>query len=285
MDEFAIGILPQDLWPAGLKEIPDVPEKIYIKGSLPPIDFTWLCIVGSRKFSQYGKAVCEMLIESLRGQNVVIVSGLALGIDSIAHNKALEIGLKTVAVPGSGLDEKVLYPSLHKNLAKKIIEKGGCLLSEFEPDFKATPYSFPQRNRIMAGLSKVILVVEAEKKSGTLITARLALDYNRDVLAVPGSIMNSTSEGTNFLIKNGATPITNSSDLFEALGLKEANNEDKYSDCSEDELKIIEILKNPMSRDELIRESGLSASQAQVTLSIMELKGIIKETMGEIRLS
>jgi len=285
MDKEKIDILANENWPEGLSEVPQPPKQIYIKGELPPTDFHRLCVVGSRKFTSYGKAVCEILIESLRGQKVVIISGLALGIDSIAHKKALEVGLPNIAVPGSGLSEKVLYPSLHRNLARQIVEKGGCLLSEFEPNFKATPYSFPQRNRIMAGISESILIIEAEKKSGTLITARLALDYNREVLSVPGSILNSSSEGTNFLIKLGARPICNCEDLFDALNLKEISTEDKFADCSSDEKKIIELLREPMPRDELIRESGLAVGEIQVLLSVMEIKGIIKETMGEIRLS
>jgi len=280
----SIKVLNKKDWPKLLLEINDPPKKLYIRGVWPGEDFLFLSVVGSRKYTNYGKTACEALIENLRGQPVVIVSGLALGIDSIAHKKALEVGLTTIAIPGSGLDEKVLYPSTHKNLARQIVEKGGCLISEFEPDFKATAYSFPQRNRIMAGLSSAVLVIEAEKKSGTLITARLALDYNRDVFAVPGSIFSSSSEGTNMLIKNGACAITCPADLLEVLGLKEPTPEDKFADCSEDEKKIIEILKNPMTRDELIRESGFSSQDAQVLLSVMEIKGIICETMGEIRI-
>ena len=279
-----VKILPKSDWPELLLEINDPPKKLYIKGTLPGDDFIFLSVVGSRKYTNYGKTACETLIEGLRGQPVVIVSGLALGIDSIAHKKALEVGLTTIAIPGSGLDESVLYPSTHKNLARQIVEKGGCLISEFEPDFKATAYSFPQRNRIMAGISRAVLVIEAEKKSGTLITARLALDYNRDVFAVPGPIFSANSEGTNMLIKNGASPITSVADLLLELELKESTPEDKFADCSEEERKIIELLKNPMTRDELIRESGFSSQDAQVLLSVMEIKGIIEESMGEIRI-
>jgi len=280
-----IKTLSKDKWPSLLKEINDPPEKLYFKGEVPPEDYKWLRVVGSRKFTPYGESACESLIEGLRGQKVVIVSGLALGIDSIAHLKALEIGLKTVAVPGSGISEKVLYPSSHKNLAKQIVEKGGCLISEFEPDFKATPYSFPQRNRIMAGISSAVLLIEAEEKSGTLITSRLASEYNRDVLAVPGSIFSSASKGTNMLIKLGAYVVRSSSDLKEYLGLQDdINVEDKFRDCSEEEKIIMNLLKTPMEKDELIRQSGLSLNQAQITLSTMEIKGIIKESMGEIRL-
>lgn len=279
-----IKILPEEKWPARLKEINDPPKQLFIRGELPPEDFIWLSVVGSRKFTSYGKEACESILDGLRGQKVIIVSGLALGIDSIAHRKALEIGLKTVAVPGSGLSSKVLYPSSHRQLAEKIIEHGGCLLSEFEPDFAATPYSFPQRNRIMAGLSQAVLLIEAEEKSGTLITARLAADYNRDVLAVPGSIFSKSSGGTNMLIKLGATVIRSASDLRDALDLEEPSQEDKFGDCTEEEKIIIELLREPLERDELIRQSGFSPSQAQIILSTMEIKGMIKESMGEIRI-
>jgi DNA processing protein len=285
MDSRNVEILIEEKWPELLKEINDPPKKLYIRGELPPTEHKWLSVVGSRKYSPYGKDACEKILEGLRGEDVVIVSGLALGIDSIAHRKALEIGLKTVAVPGSGLSDKVLYPSSHRNLAKKIIEAGGCLLSEFEPEFKATPYSFPQRNRIMAGLSEATLVIEAGEKSGTLITARLAADYNRDVLAVPGSIFSENSSGTNMLIKLGAYVIRSSDDLRESLGLEKKPSEDKFTDCSEEEKAIVELLGTPLPKDELIRQSKLSISEAQILLSTMEIKGMIKESYGEIRLN
>jgi len=207
-------------FPSQLFEIPEPPKEFFVRGEMPSNDSVLLTIVGSRKYSSYGRDACETLIAGLVGYDIVIVSGLALGIDTIAHKAALGAGLKTIAVPGSGLDDKVLYPSTNRLLAKDIIEKGGALLSEFAPDFRATIWGFPQRNRIMAGLSQATLVIEAEEKSGTLITARLALDYNRDVLAVPGSILSQGSRGTNQLLRQGATPITSSEDLLGALGFE-----------------------------------------------------------------
>ncbi len=271
-----------------LAEIPDAPEKLYLLGKLPSPDTKILTVVGSRKYTQYGKDVCEKLIAGLRGYNICIVSGLALGIDGIAHRAAMDAGLKTIAVPGSGLDGSVLYPSTHKGLAEKILETGGALLSEFEPKFRATPYSFPQRNRIMAGMSHAVLVIEAEIKSGTLITSKFATEYNRDVLTVPGSIFSKNSEGPNMLMRLGATPVTKSEDILEALGFKinEApqNLEFKYSDCSPEELLVIKILTEPLPKDELIRAMKMPTSTASSTLSIMEIKGLIQESMGEIRL-
>ncbi len=198
-------------------------------------------------------------------------------------------------MPGSGLSLKVLHPQSHTRLAQEIVEKNGMLMNEFEPDFKATQWSFPQRNRLMAGMSNATLVIEAEKKSGTLITARLATEYNRDVLALPGSIFNTTSSGPHMLIRLGATPIRDSDDILEALHLEKIgngeneDNEVKYFDCSEKEMMIIKLLIEPLERDEILRRANLEhqipISETQTLLSLLELKGLIKETMGEIRLS
>ena len=210
-----------------------------------------------------------------------------MGIDSIAHRAALDNGLITISFPGSGLDNSVLYPRMNIKLAQEIVDNGGCLISEFLPNAISQLYSFPQRNRLMAGISKAVLIIEAEEKSGTLITARMALDYNRDILAVPGSAFSSNSNGTNWLIKQGATPITSSNDILEALGFeierKILSEEEKYIDCSKEELKIINLLREPIERDELIRISGMPTSEANALLSIMEIKDLIKEELGEIR--
>ncbi len=288
MKSSSIKILEGNEIPEMLREIPDAPEKLWLEGSLPGPETKILCVVGSRKFTPYGKDACEKLISGLRGYDVVIVSGLALGIDAIAHKAALDAGLKTIAVPGSGLDRSVLYPSTNRQLAEKILESGGALVSEFEPKFRATPYSFPQRNRIMAGLSHAVLVIEAEIKSGTLITSKFATEYNRDVLTVPGSIFSRNSDGPNMLIRLGATPMRTSEDILEALGFKidetPQNLELKYSDCSPEELLVIKILAEPMPKDELIRTMKMPTSKASTVLSIMEIKGLIKESMGEVRL-
>ncbi len=286
--ETEIQTLSKADFPPLLAEIPDAPKKLYYMGTIPDWNTgKFLCVVGSRKYSSYGKEACEQLIGGLAGYPVTIVSGLALGIDSIAHKSALAAGLKTIAIPGSGLDWNVLYPASHIHLAKEIIRAGGLLLSEFEPSFRATPYSFPQRNRIMAGLSHAVLIIEAEKKSGTLITSRLAADYNRDVLTIPGSIFSSGSSGPHMLIRLGATPITSSVELLDALGFKQEENSKvrDYSNCSPAEKILLELLAEPMPRDELLRLSKLSASEANATLSVLEIKGLIKESLGEIRLT
>lgn len=201
--------------PKLLSEIPDTPTYLYIRGTLPELKNTIVVtIVGSRKYSKYGKHVCQQLIAGLQGYPFVIVSGLAIGIDTIAHQTALEVGLPCIAIPGSGLHDDVLYPRRNKLLAQRIIKNGGCLLSEYQPDFKATRWSFPKRNRMMAGISHAVLVIEAQKKSGTLITANLALEYGREVLVVPGAISDHRFDGGNNLIQQGAYPITSAQDIL-----------------------------------------------------------------------
>lgn len=281
-------LLPEE-FPSRLKEIADPPEHLYVQGTLPPEGHKWLTVVGSRKYSNYGKESAEMLIDGLRGYPIVVVSGLALGIDAIAHRAALSAKLLTVAVPGSGLDRRVLYPSGNRRLADEILEARGALLSEFEPDFRATTWSFPQRNRILAGLSDAVLVVEAEQKSGALITSKFATEYNRDVFTVPGSIFSSASAGPHMLIKLGATPVTTSVELLEALGFRLTTDNSQpttrnYSECSEEEKKVVALLQNPMPKDELIDALDIPIGRANALLSLMELKGLIKESMGEIRL-
>jgi DNA processing protein len=277
---------PEQL-PKALLEIPQPPKTLYIRGQLPDPNFVYLAVVGSRKFTSYGRDICEKLIHGLKGYPIVIVSGLAMGIDSIAHRSALDTGLITVSFPGSGLDNSALHPRSNIRLAQEIVDSGGCLLSEMDPSWKATLYSFPQRNRLMAGISKAVLIIEAEEKSGTLITARMALDYNRDVLAVPGSAFSSNSNGTNWLIKQGATPVTTSEEVLIALGFNiekpKQTDAEKYADCSKEEMKIIELLREPIERDELVRASGMKIAEANALLSIMELKELIKEELGEIR--
>lgn len=277
---------PQD-FPAHLHEIPDKPKKLFVDGALPSPEYKFLAVVGSRKHTNYDKDACEKLIAGLAGYPVVIVSGLALGIDTIAHKAALAAKLKTIAIPGSGLGRQVLYPATNRGLAEEIIKSGGCLLSEYEADFRATDWSFPRRNRIMAGMCDAVLLIEAVEKSGTLITAKLAAEYNRDVYVVPGSIFSETSKGTNLFLRLGATPIRNSEDILEGLGIKPRSAESrlveiKLEDLSPAEQKLYSLLLNPKSRDDLIRESGLSISEANMALSLMELKNLITESMGEV---
>lgn len=277
-------------FPPLLREIPQVPQTLNYRGVLPSPLMKLLCVVGSRKYSTYGKQVVEHLIAGLQGHNIGIVSGLALGIDSLAHESALRHNLYTLAVPGSGLDDSVIYPAIHKPLARKILEAGGGMLSEFEPTFTATKWSFTQRNRIMAGMSHATLIIEASEKSGTLITARMATDYNRELLVVPGNIFSQNSAGPHQFLKLGATPVTCSLDILYALGIdpeKEAHKQTTLKIetlLSTEEQRVISVLREPLEKDALIRTINLPAQQANALLMQMEMRGLITETNNQYRI-
>ncbi|MFT6361430.1 MAG: DNA processing protein [Candidatus Paceibacteria bacterium] len=267
-----------------LQQIPDPPKQMYMRGEFPDQEeYKFLTVIGSRKFTTYGKQVCENLIRDLAGYPIVIVSGLALGIDSIAHQAALDNNMKTMAIPGSGLDDSVLYPATNQGLAHNIITSGGCLLSEFEPYFKSTKWSFPKRNRIMAGISHATLVIEAENKSGTRITARMATEYNREVFAVPGSIYSPTSEGTHELIREGATPVTRAENILDFFNFsKKTPQQTQLIALGPDEEKVINILIKPLSRNQIAEHMNISIIKINILLSSMEIKGLIKEELGKM---
>ncbi len=279
-------IYPED-YPTGLLEIPDIPASLNIVGTPLDKNALYLCVVGSRNNTTYGKSALEELIAGLANTNIVIVSGLALGTDTIAHKLALKYGLKTVVFPGSGLGEKVLYPASNLALAKEILAAGGTLVSEYENNFHSMIWTFSRRNRLMAGLSHATLIVEAGEKSGTLITARLALDYNREVLVVPGPITSPVSIGSNRLLRQGAIPITKSEDILEVFGMKQkslfSEKDIEMQNLSADEKEVLEFLIEPCSRDEILKCCGKPVNEINCLLSAMEIKGLIKEEMGEIR--
>lgn len=268
-------------FPKLLREIPSPPKELYLIGDLPPEEFFYLAVVGTRRFSNYGKEACERIIGGLAGYNFVIVSGLAIGIDSIAHRAALQNKLLTIAVPGSGLNDSVLHPPSNRRLAKEIVQAHGCLVSEFPPKMPAGLHTFPQRNRIIAGLCSGVLIVEAPEKSGALITARFALDSNRDVFAVPGSIFNENSFGTNRLIKMGAIPVMSADDILEAFDIPLEKQNLKF-DFSPLEEKVLSVLNEPMSKDDLIRKLGMPASEVNSIITMLQINGVIKESGGEI---
>ena len=263
-------------FPSLLHEIPDPPKNLWYQGNLPPTDLRLLAVVGSRKYTSYAKQVIDYLFSGLAGYPIAIVSGLALGVDGLAHEAALKNNLYTLAVPGSGLDPGVLYPASHRNLAENILEHGGGLLSEYPPETSAATWTFPQRNRIMAGLAHATLLIEAGAKSGTLITARLAVDYNRELLAVPGNIFSDNSYGTHQFIKLGATVITEPADIIMALGLEpESQSQKVRPTLSINEEKVIQLLNEPRDKDELIRSLNLAPGEANILLMQMEMEGYI----------
>lgn len=288
MDE--IYTLEKENIPLPLKHIPEPPSKLYVKGKMPNENAVLLCVVGARQHSSYGEDVCKKLIVGLKGYNICIVSGLAIGIDGIAHRTALEVGLQTIAFPGSGLDSKVLYPAQHARLAEEIVYAGGALISEFKMDQIGAPWTFPQRNRLMAGISKATLVIEAELQSGTLITSRLATDYNRDVGAVPGPIFSPLSAGPHMLIRGGAIPITCTDDILEMLSFERrdgmgpeqrAVQANLFSGLNEKEKRIVELLQiEPRTTEQLVLKTGTSAKEINEIVSSLEVQGLIEEKGG-----
>jgi DNA processing protein len=277
---FPIQKLATEEFPRRLLEIPQPPKELYYRGKLPTKNLKLLTVVGSRKYTTYGKQVVEELISGLAGYPIGIVSGLALGIDSLAHEAALRAGLYTLAVPGSGIDDSVMYPVAHKQLAHRILEASGGLMNEFEPTFQATKWSFPQRNRLVAGIAHAVLLIEAGEKSGTLITARMTADYNRELLVVPGSIFSSNSKGVHQFLKLGATPVTCSTDILEVLNLAttvsaQTQSQPALPTLSPDEQLVLQYLHEPIHRDELVRQLNIPISEASQLLMMMELTGHI----------
>ncbi len=287
MDD-SLKLLRPEEFPPILREIPDAPVQLYIRGEMPSAECKWLAVVGSRTCSSYGRQAVRHLIGGLRGQPVVIVSGLAYGIDAEAHKAALDAGLTTVAVPGSGLDWNTVYPKANVGLAREILAKGGALLSEFDPKQSARDFMFAQRNRVMVGLSHATLVIEAKERSGSLITARLATEYNRELLCVPGSIFSEESKGTHQFLRLGATAVTSPADVLQALGIVKESGPQTLSelrtDLSEDEMQVMKIISTPCSRDELLNELSMPITEANILLSLMEIKGLIIEELGLVRI-
>lgn len=277
-------LLTDSAYPANLKEIHHPPRLLYYKGKLSSPEKINLAVVGSRKFSYYGKQVTESLVFELAKTGLTIVSGLALGIDALAHTAALAAGGRTVAVLGSGLDKQSIYPSANRYLADKIIAADGLIISEFPLGTEPLKHNFPQRNRLISGLSVGTLVIEASEKSGSLITAKFALEQNREVLAIPGSIYNPTSTGTNWLIKQGAAVITKTQDVLDALDLLSITNythKEKLIPHSEAEGRILPFLcLEAVHIDQLVRQSGLTAAEVSSELLLMEMRGTVKNLGG-----
>lgn len=261
------------------------PQKLFIRGEFPvKKNYLFLTVVGSRKATEYGKQVCRHLILGLRGYPLVIISGLAAGIDTIAHESALEAGLPIIAFPGSGLDNASLYPRSSLTLAEKILYAGGALISEYPENKLGNRWTFPARNRLMAGLGHATLVIEGTETSGSRMTARMALDAGREVLTVPGSIFSEHTWCPHDLIQQGATPVTSSADILEALGFHVTLQPplDLFSQCTPEEQEILSLLAAPLRRGELMRKSHRDISFLQSLLVRMEMKGLIHERDGMI---
>lgn len=283
MEPSIYSTLPHDdCWPVLLSELPPkaIPQKLFAKGTLPASDALIVAVVGSRNPTRYGQDITQEIAGALARRNIVVASGMARGVDTIAHRAALDAGTPTIAVLGSGLSEKVMYPQDNRNLSREIAEKGGAVISEYDNDQKPELWTFPQRNRIIAGIAKAVVVTEASEKSGALITARFALEYGRDVLAVPGQMTSPLSRGTNTLLKHGATPVTSIDDIFEALGLEVEGETENTRDLLPDEKTILEALTEELTTDELIIRTHLAPGAVLATTALLELEGILKNTGG-----
>lgn len=267
-------------YPKLLSQIPDPPGLLYCRGNLNLLNQTCLAVVGTRKLTSYGKEATQYVVKDLVS-SFVIVSGLAIGIDAIAHQTTLDFGGKTIAVLGSGIDDAGIAPKTNFKLAMDILKNDGLLISEYESDKEVYPSNFAARDRIISGLSKGVLIVEAGEKSGALITAQCALDQNRDVFSVPGSIFSSKSIGSDNLIKKGAKPVTSAQDILEEYESNPelfSSNSIAISTKNPVEKKILDILdeNGTVNLDYIIASSKLDTSSVLSTLSVMEIHGRVK---------
>lgn len=262
-------------FPSRLLFIDDAPYLLFIKGKIIDEDENSVAIVGARKSTSYGELACKQIAQDLSMRKICIISGLALGIDALAHKTALENNNRTIAVIGNGID--LVYPRRNERLYKEIAEHG-AVVSEFPLGEQPLRFNFPVRNRIISALSKLVIVVEAQKRSGSLITARLALEQGRDVYAVPGNIFSANSEGCNMLIRDGAGIYTNCDDLIETSSLVDGsqNIEREEIELSDDERTVYEIINNGDSNYEIIlSKSNFDSASLSAILTILELKGLI----------
>ncbi|MFH1789854.1 MAG: DNA-processing protein DprA [bacterium] len=290
-DTIEMIMLNDKRYPKLLRQINDPPARLYFRGNIEICNYPSVAVVGSRKYSPYGKQSCELITSNLASANIVIVSGLALGIDGIAHQSALNKNGLTVAVLGTGIDDDTIYPASNFQLAKNILKNNGLIISECAPGEKPTKYCFPKRNRIIAGLSLGTLVIEAATRSGALITARCALDYNRDVFAVPHQITSPAGKGANNLIKQGARLVEDADDIIECLNLQgicllEKTNKLNKKETAEkltDEIEkrvFICLSDQPKHIDEIIRQTQLDSQTVGGKISLLELKGLASDVGG-----
>lgn len=270
-------------YPALLRELPDAPPVLYVKGTLLDADRWAVALVGTRRATSYGREVTRQLVSSLVSAGITIVSGLALGIDAVAHKAALEAGGRTFAVLGCGIDR--VYPPEHRKLAAEIASSG-ALISEFPLGTEPEGKNFPVRNRLISGLALGVVVVEAPLNSGALLTADQASEQGRDVFAVPGNVTSPTSAGTNRLIQNGAKLVINADDILDELNLTRSSVEThaqvrQIAPDSPVEAALAALLEDePLHIDDLVERSGLSITTVSSTLALMELKGMVQRQEG-----
>lgn len=269
-------------YPELLREIPAAPPLIFVRGQFEPIDRWAVAVVGTRRLSAYGRQVTHELVSGLVRNGITIVSGLARGIDAVAHKTALEEGGRTIAVMASGIDK--IYPPEHRDLAHQIINGRGVLVSDYPLGADPESTHFPARNRLISGLSLGVLVVEAGEKSGALITSRFALEQNREVFAVPGNINSPISIGTNRLIQQGGKLVLRVEDILEELNLRmiadQAEAKVILPETAEEAALISQLSSQPTHIDDLGRLTGMPSSLISSTLTIMELKGMVQQVGG-----
>lgn len=260
---------------ATLARLPDPPKQLFYRGNIDLLgDHIRVSVVGSRKVTAYGRRVTNQLASQLAEQGIVVVSGLAFGVDSLAHAAALEAGGLTIAVLPSGLDK--IYPASHQRLAEQIIERGGLLLSEYTSGFPPMKHQFIARNRLIAGLCQAAVITEAAERSGSLHTAQFALDEGKTVLAVPGNIDAPTSVGTNNLIKTGAFPVTSVDDILQALGLEPGQRRLPLGSTSEEDTILKLLASGETATDRLQALSQLPPTVFNQTLTMLEITGAIR---------
>lgn len=265
-----------------LPHIPDPPKKLFIRGKLPAKRVKTVAIVGTRKPSAYGREIATKIASECAKNGIVVVSGLALGIDSIAHRAAIDSGGKTIAVLANGVDK--IYPRSHEDLGQKILQTNGAILSEYPNNTPARPWQFLARNRIVSGLADAVVIIEAASRSGTLSTANHALDQGKEIFAVPGNITSPLSAGCNQLIKNGANPLTSVEDLLDFLIPDRFEKQTQlFKGDTREENVILEFLsKNgTTSSDTIIKQTKLSASEFNQAITMLELEGLVLNNGGE----
>lgn len=272
-------VLPEDTeFPDALRRQSDVPFALFVRGA-PLRDGLRVGVVGTRRMTAYGKRVTDIIVSELARHGSTIVSGLALGIDGAAHISCLDAAGTTLAVLPGGVDDASLVPRQHVRLAHRILEQGGSLISEHAPGTNVHPFHFLHRNRIIAALSDAVVVTEADRDSGAMVTARLALECGREVLAVPGSLLSPASRGTNELIKHGARPCTSADDVFTAIGLQRPEQAKLISDAralipmTPEEEHTLHALTEPRTIDEVARIINQSIAATNALISMLELKG------------
>ncbi len=268
-------------YPESLKKIDNPPKKLYCAGDISLLKSKMVAVVGSRKFTSYGREISGLVSRELARVGITVVSGMAYGIDAFAHEGAINVSGKTVAVLGTGINK--VYPAANRGLMDKIYEEG-LLISEFEPDFPGKKYTFPLRNRIISGLSSHVIIVEAGIKSGALITANYALEQGKEIYSVPGNIMNYASAGTNKLIYDGATPLINIKDLVNDIGVEFIENKDELKGLGEDEKTFALMIKenSGITADEIYEMTNKKMSSINAIITILELKGVIRTFGGRI---